>query len=32
MTLDTGLDTLFVKFRDYGFVPIDGVEGKTARN
>ena len=31
MTLDTGLDTLFVKFRDYGFfVPIDSVEGKTA--
>lgn len=31
MTLDTGEDTLFVKFRDYGFfVPIDSVEGKTA--
>ena len=31
MTLDTGEDTLFIKFRDYGFfVPIDSVEGKTA--
>ena len=30
MTLDTGNDTLFVKFRDYGFfVPIDSVEGKS---
>lgn len=31
MTLDTGEDTLFIKFRDYGFfVPVDSVEGKTA--
>jgi hypothetical protein len=31
MTLDTGEDTLFIKFRDYGFfVPIDSVEGKNA--
>ena len=31
MTLDTGEDTLFIKFRDYGFfVPIDSVEGKDA--
>ena len=31
MTLDTGEDTLFIKFRDYGFfVPVDNVEGKTA--
>ena len=31
MTLDTGVDTLFIKFRDYGFfVPVDSVEGKTA--
>ena len=27
MTLDTGLDTLFIKFRDYAFfVPTDSVE------
>ena len=31
MTLDTGEDTLFVKFRDYAFfVPTDSVEGKKA--
>ena len=31
MTLDAGEDTLFIKFRDYGFfVPIDSVEGKNA--
>jgi hypothetical protein len=31
MTLDTGEDTLFIKFRDYGFfVPVDSVESKTA--
>ena len=31
MTLATGDDTLFVKFRDYEFfVPIEGVDGKTA--
>ena len=31
MTLDTGEDTLFIKFRDYGFfVPIDSVEEKNA--
>ena len=31
MTLDTGEDTLFIKFRDYGFfVPIDSDEGKDA--
>ena len=31
MTLDTGKDTLFVKFRDYAFfVPTDSVEGKQA--
>ena len=31
MTLDTGEDTLFIKFRDYAFfVPKDGSEGKKA--
>ena len=31
MTLDTGEDTLFIKFRDYAFfVPTDSVEGKKA--
>lgn len=31
MKLDTGTDTLFVKFRDYDFfVPISGVDGKSA--
>ena len=31
MTLDTGEDTLFIKFRDYAFfVPRDSVEGKKA--
>ena len=31
MTLDTGKDTLFIKFRDYAFfVPTDSVEGKKA--
>jgi hypothetical protein len=31
MSFDTGSDTLFVKFRDYGFfVPTSGVGGKTA--
>ena len=31
MTLDTGKDTLFIKFRDYAFfVPKDSVEGKKA--
>lgn len=31
MKLDTGDDTLFVKFRDYEFfVPTEGVDGKTA--
>ena len=31
MTLDTGEDTLFIKFRDYAFfVPTDSVEGKQA--
>ena len=31
MTLDTGKDTLFIKFRDYAFfVPTDSVEGKQA--
>ena len=31
MNFDTGSDTLFIKFRDYGFfVPTSGVGGKTA--
>ena len=31
MTLDTGEDTLFIKFRDYAFfVPTDSVEGRQA--
>ena len=31
MSLDTGTDTLFVRFRDYGFfVPTDSVSGKKA--
>lgn len=31
MSFDTGSDTLFIKFRDYGFfVPTSGVGGKTA--
>jgi hypothetical protein len=31
MNLNTGTDTLFVRFRDYGFfVPTDSVSGKTA--
>ena len=31
MSLDTGTDTLFVRFRDYGFfVPTDSVSGKVA--
>ena len=31
MSFDTGSDTLFIKFRDYGFfVPTSGVDGKTA--
>ena len=31
MSFDTGTDTLFIKFRDYGFfVPTSGVGGKTA--
>ena len=31
MSFDTGTDTLFIKFRDYGFfVPTSGVDGKTA--
>tara|TARA_B110000285_G_scaffold40247_1_gene43984 strand:+ start:334 stop:822 length:489 start_codon:yes stop_codon:yes gene_type:complete len=31
MTLDTGEDTLFIKFRDYAFfVPKDSAEGKKA--
>jgi hypothetical protein len=31
MSFNTGSDTLFVKFRDYGFfVPTSGVDGKTA--
>ncbi len=30
MEVDMGADTLFVKFKDYGFfVPTEGVEGKT---
>ena len=31
MNLDTGTDTIFIRFRDYGFfVPTDSVSGKTA--
>ena len=31
MNLDTGTDTIFVRFRDYGFfVPTDSVSGKIA--
>ena len=31
MNLDTGTDTIFVRFRDYGFfVPTDSVDGKIA--
>tara|TARA_B100001093_G_C26613322_1_gene921220 strand:- start:443 stop:940 length:498 start_codon:yes stop_codon:yes gene_type:complete len=31
MSLNTGTDTVFVRFRDYGFfVPTDSVNGKTA--